>query len=81
MTPQTRILAIETSCDETAAAVIENGVTILSNVIASQVDLHAQYGGVFPEVASRRHIEVISPVVTQAMNEAHWASTTWTALP
>jgi N6-L-threonylcarbamoyladenine synthase len=71
MTPQTRILAIETSCDETAAAVIENGVTILSNVIASQVDLHAQYGGVFPEVASRRHIEVISPVVTQAMNEAH----------
>ncbi len=71
MTQQTRILALETSCDETAAAVIENGVTILSNVIASQVDIHAQYGGVFPEVASRRHIEVISPVVTQAMNEAH----------
>lgn len=71
MTQQTRILAIETSCDETAAAVIENGTTILSNVIASQVDIHAQYGGVFPEVASRRHIEVISPVVTQAMNEAH----------
>lgn len=71
MTQTTRILAIETSCDETSAAVIENGVTILSNVIASQVDLHAQYGGVFPEVASRRHIEVIHPVVTQAMNEAH----------
>jgi len=71
MTQTTRILAIETSCDETAAAVIENGTTILSNVIASQVDLHAQYGGVFPEVASRRHIEVIHPVVTQAMNEAH----------
>lgn len=71
MKQQTRILAIETSCDETAAAVIENGTTILSNVIASQVDIHAQYGGVFPEVASRRHIEVISPVVTQAMNEAH----------
>ena len=71
MTQTTRILAIETSCDETAAAVIENGATILSNVIASQVDLHAQYGGVFPEVASRRHIEVIHPVVTQAMNEAH----------
>ncbi|MCB8988160.1 MAG: tRNA (adenosine(37)-N6)-threonylcarbamoyltransferase complex transferase subunit TsaD [Ardenticatenaceae bacterium] len=67
----TRILAIETSCDETAAAVVENGTTILSNVIASQVDLHAQFGGVFPEVASRRHIEVIYPVVTQAMNEAH----------
>lgn len=71
MTQTTRILAIETSCDETSAAVIENGVTILSNVIASQVDLHAQYGGVFPEVASRRHIEVIHPVITQAMNEAH----------
>jgi len=71
MSQTTRILAIETSCDETAAAVIENGTTILSNVIASQVDLHAQYGGVFPEVASRRHIEVIHPVVTQAMNEAH----------
>ena len=71
MDQTTRILAIETSCDETAAAVIENGTTILSNVIASQIDLHAQYGGVFPEVASRRHIEVIHPVVMQAMNEAH----------
>lgn len=66
-----RILAIETSCDETAAAVIENGQTILSNVIASQVSLHAQYGGVFPEVASRRHIEVIYTVVDQALEEAH----------
>lgn len=66
-----RILAIETSCDETAAAVIENGRTILSNVIASQVDLHAQYGGVFPEVASRRHVEVIHTVVGQALEEAH----------
>ncbi len=71
MDQTTRILAIETSCDETAAAVIENGTTILSNVIASQIDLHAQYGGVFPEVASRRHIGVIHPVVMQAMNEAH----------
>ena len=67
----TRILAIETSCDETAAAVVENGRTILSNVIASQTDLHAQYGGVFPEVASRKHIEVVHAVVQQAMNEAH----------
>jgi N6-L-threonylcarbamoyladenine synthase len=67
----TRILAIETSCDETAAAVVENGRTILSNVIASQVELHAQYGGVFPEVASRRHIEVIHTVVNQALEEAH----------
>ncbi len=67
----TRILAIETSCDETAAAVVENGRTILSNIIASQTDLHAQYGGVFPEVASRKHIEVIHAVVDQAMNTAH----------
>lgn len=65
-----RILAIETSCDETAASVVDNGRVILSNVIASQVDLHAQYGGVFPEVASRMHIEMIYPVVDQAMREA-----------
>ena len=71
MTYHSRILAIETSCDETSAAVIENGTTILSNIIASQIDLHAQFGGVFPEVASRRHIEVIHPVVAQALEEAH----------
>ena len=71
MATTTRILAIETSCDETAAAVVENGTTILSNVVASQVDLHAQYGGVFPEVASRRHVEVIYPVIEEAMNKAH----------
>jgi len=67
----TRILGIETSCDETAAAVVENGRTIMSNVIASQVDLHAQYGGVFPEVASRKHVEVVYQVVDQALQEAH----------
>lgn len=67
----TRILAIETSCDETSAAVVENGTTILSNIIASQTDLHAQYGGVFPEVASRKHIEVVYAVIRQAMNNAH----------
>ena len=67
----TRILAIETSCDETAAAVIADGVTILSNVVASQTELHARYGGVFPEVASRRHVEVIHAVVDQAMHDAH----------
>lgn len=67
----TRILAIETSCDETAAAVVQDGTTILSNVIASQTDLHAQYGGVFPEVASRKHIEVIYAVIEQAMGEAY----------
>jgi N6-L-threonylcarbamoyladenine synthase len=67
----TRILAIETSCDETAAAVVADGVTILSNVVASQAELHAQYGGVFPEVASRRHVEVIHAVVEEAMRQAH----------
>jgi N6-L-threonylcarbamoyladenine synthase len=66
-----RILGIETSCDETAAAVVENGQKILSNIIASQVDLHAQYGGVFPEVASREHIRVIYAVVEQALKQAH----------
>ncbi len=65
-----RILAIETSCDETAASVVDNGRIILSNVIASQAELHAQYGGIFPEVASRKHIELIYPVVDQAMREA-----------
>ena len=65
-----RILAIETSCDETAAAVVDNGTTILSNVIASQTDLHAEFGGVFPELASRQHVEVIYPVVEQAMRDA-----------
>jgi N6-L-threonylcarbamoyladenine synthase len=68
---ETRILAIETSCDETAAAVIEDGRRILSNIVASQVDLHAQYGGIFPEIASRAHIEAIIPVTEQAMRQAH----------
>jgi N6-L-threonylcarbamoyladenine synthase len=66
-----RILAIETSCDETSAAVVQDGCTVLSNVIASQVDLHAQYGGVFPELASRLHVEAIVPIVAQAMQQAH----------
>ncbi|MCP5095322.1 MAG: tRNA (adenosine(37)-N6)-threonylcarbamoyltransferase complex transferase subunit TsaD [Chloroflexi bacterium] len=70
-TETSRILAIETSCDETAAAVVENGTTILSNVISSQIDLHAKYGGVFPEVASRKHIETIHSVVDQALQDAH----------
>ncbi|RMF30034.1 MAG: tRNA (adenosine(37)-N6)-threonylcarbamoyltransferase complex transferase subunit TsaD, partial [Chloroflexi bacterium] len=66
-----RILAIETSCDETAAAVIEDGRRILSNVVASQIDLHARYGGVFPEMASRAHIEAIVPVIQEALAKAH----------
>ncbi len=65
-----KILGIETSCDETAAAVVENGVSILSNRIASQVEIHARYGGVVPEVASRQHILAIIPIVRQAMADA-----------
>jgi N6-L-threonylcarbamoyladenine synthase len=66
-----RILGIETSCDETAAAVVENGRSILSSIVASQVDIHAQYGGVFPEVASRQHIRTIYAIVDEALQRAH----------
>ena len=69
--PAARILAIESSCDETAAAIIENGRLLLSSVVASQMDIHARYGGVFPEVASRQHVLSITPVVRQALNQAH----------
>jgi N6-L-threonylcarbamoyladenine synthase len=65
-----KILGIETSCDETAAAVVEDGVKILSNQIASQVEIHARYGGIVPEVASRQHILAIIPVIEQALAEA-----------
>jgi N6-L-threonylcarbamoyladenine synthase len=68
-----RILGIETSCDETAAAVVEDGRRLLSNVIASQIDLHARYGGVVPEVASRKHLESILPVIEAALDEAECA--------
>jgi N6-L-threonylcarbamoyladenine synthase len=64
------ILGIESSCDETSAAVVQDGVRLLSNVVNSQVDIHAEYGGVVPEVAARSHIEVINPVIRQAMHEA-----------
>lgn len=66
----TYILGIETSCDETAASVVIDGRTIASNVVASQIDLHAEYGGVFPEVASRAHAEAIGIVVEQAISDA-----------
>ncbi len=65
-----KILAIETSCDETAAAVVEDGRRLLSNQIASQVEIHARYGGVVPEVASRQHLLSIIPILKQAMAEA-----------
>ncbi len=64
------ILAIESSCDETAAAVVVNGREVLSNVISSQIDVHEKFGGVVPEVASRKHIEAISAVVQEALDEA-----------
>ncbi|MFZ5988126.1 MAG: tRNA (adenosine(37)-N6)-threonylcarbamoyltransferase complex transferase subunit TsaD [Bacillota bacterium] len=64
------ILGIETSCDETSAAVVKNGRQVLSNVISSQVDLHQKYGGVVPEIASRKHVELIMPVINQALDEA-----------
>ena len=66
-----RILGIESSCDETAAAVVENGTRILSNVVASQIDIHKKYGGVFPEVASRQHVLSITPVIEETMQKAH----------
>ncbi len=66
-----RILAIETSCDETAAAVLENGRVLLSSTVASQMDIHARYGGVYPEVASRQHILSILPVIEETLAKAH----------
>jgi N6-L-threonylcarbamoyladenine synthase len=65
-----RILGIETSCDETAAAVVTNSDTLLSSVVASSLDLHVQYGGVVPEIAARSHIESITPVINQALADA-----------
>lgn len=65
-----RILGIETSCDETAAAIVEGGGSVLSSVVSSQVDLHARYGGVVPEIASRAHVDLVVPVVAQAFVEA-----------
>ena len=65
-----QILAIESSCDETAAAVVKNGREVLSNVISSQIALHTLYGGVVPEIASRKHIEKINQVIEAALSQA-----------
>ena len=65
-----RVLGIESSCDETAVGVVENGSKLLSNVVASSMDIHAKYGGVVPEIAARSHIEAIIPVVQQALDDA-----------
>lgn len=70
MSDEIKILAIESSCDETAAAVVVNGREVRSNVIYSQIALHTEYGGVVPEIASRKHIEKINQVITQALEEA-----------
>ena len=64
------VLAIETSCDETSAAVIKDGTKILSNIISSQVEFHKKYGGIVPEIAARKHIEVISPIIKEALETA-----------
>ena len=74
------ILAIESSCDETAAAVVKNGRQVLSNVISSQIALHTLYGGVVPEIASRKHIEKINQVIETALEEAHMALEEMTAV-
>ena len=65
------ILGIETSCDETAAAVVRNGSEVLSNVVSSQIEIHQKYGGVVPEIASRAHIEKIYPIIEQAIEQSH----------
>ncbi len=67
------VLGIESSCDETAAAIVKNGTIILSSIIASQIDVHHKYGGVVPELASRMHIEAITPVVDEAIKKANIA--------
>ena len=64
------ILAIESSCDETAASVVKNGRYVMSNIISSQIDLHTLYGGVVPEIASRKHIENIDAVISEALKSA-----------
>lgn len=64
------VLAIETSCDETAAAVVKNGLEVLSNIVASQIEWHRKYGGVVPEIASRKHLEFINPVIEEALSKA-----------
>jgi N6-L-threonylcarbamoyladenine synthase len=75
-----RILAIESSCDETACAIVENGRALLASTIASQMELHARFGGVFPEVASRQHVLAIIPVINQTLEAAHLSITDLDAL-
>ena len=71
MKEDTYILGIESSCDETSSAIVKNGREVLSNVINSQIKIHEQFGGVVPEIASRKHIENISDVVLEALRQAN----------
>ena len=64
------ILGIDTSCDDTSASVVEDGAKIISNIVSTQDEIHKKYGGIVPELASRRHIEMILPVVDEALNKA-----------
>ena len=66
----TVLLAIETSCDETAVAIVRDGTEVLANVVSSQVEIHAEFGGVVPEVASRAHLDMLEPVLAQALSDA-----------
>ena len=76
-----KILAIETSCDETSAAVVADGKEVLSNIIASQVEFHKKYGGIVPEIASRKHIEVINPIsYPENPYPEEWFNSRWTLL-
>jgi N6-L-threonylcarbamoyladenine synthase len=68
--PDTLILGIETSCDETAAALVMGGTDVVSSVVSTQIDLHAQYGGVVPEIASRAHLDMLNPIIARAIVEA-----------
>ncbi|HWI54222.1 MAG TPA: tRNA (adenosine(37)-N6)-threonylcarbamoyltransferase complex transferase subunit TsaD, partial [Desulfobacteria bacterium] len=77
---KTIILGIETSCDETSAAVVADGHEILSNVISSQIPVHRKFGGVVPEIASRKHVELISSVIRDAIDEARIAFSDLTAV-
>ena len=75
-----KILGIETSCDETACGIVEDGQRLLSNVVLSSMDLHAAYGGVVPEIAARSHMEAITPVIEQSLSKPVVDGTTLMAL-
>ena len=78
MSEDVYILGIESSCDETAAAVVKNGREVLSNIISSQIVIHRKFGGVVPEIASRKHIENILPVIDEALRHRRCRSNLWT---